>query len=213
MLPITKQISKYNFSPGNTKKYIVLHDTGNYIDTDEGNANYFNEGNKGASAHYFVDENSVTQIVEDNMASWHCGDGKNKYGINNHNSIGVELCNDFGKILAATLSNSIDLIQYLMKKYNIDANHVVRHYDCSGKNCPQRLNNDGKWSLWHEFKKQLLPPIVIKKPSYQERYVREFQEFYNKSTKTTTPLVVDGIYGKNTQVAYDLLQKLIKGEY
>jgi len=51
-----------------------------------------------------------------------------------------------------------------------------------------------------------------KKP-YQERYVREFQKFYNEVTKTTTPLIVDGSYGPSTEKAYELLNKLIRGEY
>ena len=51
------------------------------------------------------------------------------------------------------------------------------------------------------------------KKSYQERYVREFQKFYNEVTKTTTPLIVDGSYGPSTEKAYELLKKLIRGEY
>ena len=32
-----------------------------------------------------------------------------------------------------------------MAKYNINANHVVRHYDASRKNCPGLIGwNDGK---------------------------------------------------------------------
>lgn len=155
MLTIVKQISNYNHSSGNTKKYLVMHDTGNYIDTDEGNAHYFCEGDKQSSAHYFVDEDSITQVVEDDMASWHCGDGNMKYGIGNHNSIGIEMCNDFGSILEGTINNTLDLVVFLMKKYNIPIEKVVRHYDASRKNCPQNMNKDGNWSGWVAFKNQL----------------------------------------------------------
>ena len=50
---------------GNKKKYIVIHYTGNKTDTAKANANYFRTENRGASAHYFVDKNTVYQVVED----------------------------------------------------------------------------------------------------------------------------------------------------
>jgi N-acetylmuramoyl-L-alanine amidase CwlA len=33
----------------------------------------------------------------------------------------------------AALNNAVDLVKYLMDKYNIDVNHVIRHYDVNGK--------------------------------------------------------------------------------
>ena len=68
MLPITKKITKYNHRKDDTTndiEYIVIHDTGNQNDSDEGNANYFSKDGRNASAHYFVDDNSITQIVEE----------------------------------------------------------------------------------------------------------------------------------------------------
>lgn len=47
-------------------KYIVIHYTANDGDTDEGNGNYFANNVVGASAHYFVDDDSITQPVPDN---------------------------------------------------------------------------------------------------------------------------------------------------
>ena len=34
------------------------------------------------------------------------------------------------------VNNTIKLVKYLMKKYNIPKSNVVRHYDISGKLCP-----------------------------------------------------------------------------
>ena len=165
MLPIQKQISKFNHSDGNTREFIVIHDTGNYIDDDEGNSHYFNEGDRQSSAHYFVDEDSITQIVEDSQASWHCGDGNMKYGIGNHNSIGIEMCNDFGIILDETLKNTLDLVRFLMNKYNIPIDKVVRHYDASRKVCPHNLSSNN-WEAWAMFKSRLMP---VKISSVNER--------------------------------------------
>jgi len=57
------------------------------------------------------------------------------------------------------------------------------------------------------------PMPVEKKPSYQERYVREFQKFYNTVTKTTSPIAVDGIWGIESFKALNILESLLKGEY
>lgn len=144
-----------HYDGGNTKEYIVIHDTGNVTDSDEGNANYFCTGSRQASAHYFVDDDSTTQVVKDDDCSWHCGDGGGRYGITNRNSIGVEQCRVNGVVTAQTMQNTLELVVSLMKKYGIPESKVVRHYDASRKNCPASFNLDGKWSRWFEFKDKL----------------------------------------------------------
>lgn len=141
----------------NKIEYIVIHSTGNYTDTDEGNAKFFVSGTRNASAHYFVDEDSITQVVKDKDGAWHVGDGKNKNGINNNNSIGIELCHTNGKISDKTIANAIELVKLKMKEYNIPINKVVRHYDASGKNCPSPFNYNN-WEGWTKFKQLLKPP-------------------------------------------------------
>ena len=59
MLPIQRKISPYNHYDGNNIQYIVIHYTGNKGDTAKNNADYFYGGNRQASAHYFVDDNSI----------------------------------------------------------------------------------------------------------------------------------------------------------
>jgi N-acetylmuramoyl-L-alanine amidase len=200
MLPIKKQISNYNHSTGNTKQYIVIHDTGNYIDSDENNAKYFCEGDRNSSAHYFVDEDSITQIVEDDMASWHCGDGGDKYGIGNHNSIGIEMCNDYGIILDQTINNTLDLIRSLMKKYNINADHVVRHYDASRKNCPQNLNKDGKWGGWINFKNKLVNKVIPTPTVKIDQYGIVTASVLNVRNKASVDSVIIGKLNKGDKV-------------
>lgn len=159
-----------HYEGGNTKEFIVVHDTGNKNDSDEGNANYFCTGSRGASAHYFVDDDSITQIVEDDDCSFHCGDGHNEFGINNKNSIGIEQCRKNGVVTNLTAKNTLELIVKLMKKHKIPLAKVVRHYDASKKNCPSSFNLDGKWTKWFEFKRalqiMLVPPpkIIAPKP-------------------------------------------------
>lgn len=54
-------------------KYLVYHYTGNDGDTDEGNGNHFHNHIVKASAHYFVDDDSVTQSVPDNYIAYSVG--------------------------------------------------------------------------------------------------------------------------------------------
>ena len=120
ILPITKKITQTNYGSrnGNSIKYIVCHYTGNATDTAAANANYFYTDYRGASAHYFVDDNSIYQVVEDNNASWAVGDGKGAYGITNQNSISIEMCCKNTVITETTENNAIELVKYLMNKFS-----------------------------------------------------------------------------------------------
>lgn len=64
----------------------VLHETADVNATDENEQQYFNSGNRGASAHAFVDYNSITQTIPWEEQSWHAGPTANR------NFIGIELC-------------------------------------------------------------------------------------------------------------------------
>ncbi len=156
MIKIQKKLIKYNFSKGNNPKYIVVHDTGNPNKGADAEAHYkyFNGGNRNASAHYFVDDHSIIQTVEDSDASWHCGDGKGKYGITNYNSIGIEICINSDGDYDKAVQSTIELVELLMKRHNISLDKVVRHYDASRKNCPGTMSSNN-WAKWYWFKKQL----------------------------------------------------------
>lgn len=141
---------------GNGIRYIVMHYTANNGDTAENNGRYFQNGNLSASAHYFVDEKSIVQSVRDDDTAWHCGGALESshhplHGIcMNRNSIGVEMCSDIvnGRytITAATVDRAVELVRYLMGRYNVPADRVVRHYDVTGKDCPEPwVRNPKQW--------------------------------------------------------------------
>ena len=158
MLPINKKLIKYNHSSrnGQSIKYIVIHDTGNPRAGADAEAHYkyFNGGDRQASAHYFVDDKSIIQTVEDSQASWHCGDGGGKYGITNSNSIGVEICINADGDYEKAVANMVELVKHLMGKYSIPPERVVRHYDASRKICPGTMR-ENNWARWHAFKESL----------------------------------------------------------
>lgn len=140
-------------------RFIVIHYTGNDGDTDEANGKYFNGANRGASAHYFVDDDSVTVVVPDNFVAYHCGT-KNTYyhkTCRNSNSIGIEMCdtqkNGVYDLSSKTRANVVALTKELMKKYNIPISNVVRHYDVTHKKCPAYFVDNV--AEWNKFLKEL----------------------------------------------------------
>ena len=146
---IKKKISKVNRTVYSKRKitYLVIHWVG-AVSTAANNAKYFYSVYRGASAHYFTDDNSVYQIVEDKNAAWHCGGGLQGSGghsfygkCKNSNSIGIEMCckKKNGKLYITdeTIARTAKLAQYLMDKYDIPASRVIRHYDVTGKECPR----------------------------------------------------------------------------
>ncbi|MBS6022856.1 MAG: N-acetylmuramoyl-L-alanine amidase [Paeniclostridium sordellii] len=52
---------------------------------------------------------------------------------------------DNRRISEKTVENTLELTKYLMKKYGIDSDHVVRHYYASRKDCPSAFH-DNNWA-------------------------------------------------------------------
>ena len=137
-------------------EWIAIHYTSNDGDSDEGNGNYFANNIVKASAHYFVDDDSITQAVPDDYVAYAVGGkkyntaGGRLYGVvNNTNSISVELCDAFKNGIVypteKTIQNALELVRLLMRKYNIPHENVIRHYDVNGKPCPAYWMDDAKW--------------------------------------------------------------------
>lgn len=188
----------------NKIKYLVIHYTGNDGDSDENNANYFSHTITKTSAHYFVDDDSITQTVPDNYIAYAIG-GKCQSNhhpmykiVTNSNSISIEMCdvnkNGIIEVSDKTLVNVYELIRKLMIRYKIDINHVYRHYDVNGKLCPNcnGLLDDNNW---HKFKDNVINCTVNNLKLLNSIIAKGQQHSINF---TNSKIVVDGIYGKNT---------------
>lgn len=154
MLKINKMLTTKNCYIGkNNPKYIVIHETDNW---DKGagakrHSQAMSNGNLKGTVHYYVDDNSIYQTLDHKNGAYAIGDNNNSYansksGIHNLNSINIEICvnvdNDYNK----SVSNTIDLVKYLMKLENISIDKVVRHYDATKKNCPRKIiSTKGAW--------------------------------------------------------------------
>ena len=145
---------EYNKYDHNVVEYIVIHDTGNSAAGSNAMAHYqyFAGGNRNASAHYFVDSTMVVQIIDDSEGSWHSGVKYKTYAtpISNTNSIGIEMCINSDGDYNQAVQNTIDLAAYLLWKYDLPIERLVRHHDANGKTCPLTMSANN-WALWHEF--------------------------------------------------------------
>lgn len=233
MLPIQRMITKYNFSKGRNGhkiKYLVLHYTANKGDTAENNAKYFNrnlkaEGKPVASAHYFVSDKQIFQVVEDEDTAYAVGGGTS-YGALNSNSLSIEMCCWIdGTVSKTTEENTLELTKYLMDKHGISINNVIRHYDCNSirKVCPNWSDNN--WRRWWDFKAKLegkeienivvgakpieSKPQVDTKPklgsyeyarNYANKYldIKDIQKKLDYLGYSMSPYGVDGSYGQHT---------------
>lgn len=158
-------------------RWIVLHYTANDGDSDENNGEYFRKAIVNASSHLFVDDDSVTQSVPDDYVAWSVGGGKYnntngaKYfgSCTNQNSISVELCDNVkdGVVYptANTIANAIQVVRELMSKYGISADHVIRHYDVTGKICPAYWVDDNIWESEFHSKITSGSPIDEESPT------------------------------------------------
>lgn len=145
-------------------KYIVIHYVG-ATGSALNNVKYYGSSDVGASAHYFVghasENGAIYQSVAPENCAWHCGSETGKYysECRNDSAIGIEMCCHktstgewyFDDI---TVEKTIELTKWLMQKYNIDAGHVIRHYDVTHKTCPAPFVNDE--SAWRKFKNRLI---------------------------------------------------------
>lgn len=162
-MEIEKKLITKNYTAGRSGekiKYIVIHDTGNTSKGADAEAHfrYFDSENRNASAHYFVDDKRVIQVIDDKDTAWHCGklysDSVNNPECKNKNSIGIELCINSDGDYEKAYRSMIELTKHLMSIYQISDEYVIRHYDACKKICPASFSKNN-WAKWFEFKEIL----------------------------------------------------------
>ncbi|MEA4832166.1 MAG: N-acetylmuramoyl-L-alanine amidase [Oscillospiraceae bacterium] len=135
-----------------TKKWIVIHNTGNYSSTADAKMHneYIHKSTYSSTTswHYTVDDHSIYQHIPDNERAFHAGDGG--WGEGNAYGIGIEICVNEGGDFYAALDNAAQLVAELMIKNNLTMSSIKQHYDFNGKNCPQEIRERGLWGSFLE---------------------------------------------------------------
>ena len=203
----------YNLSLRTTKiLYLVVHDTGNKSvgASAVNNVSYFKGGDRQASADEFIDEKGVAVFNADMLKnySWAVGDGNGAYGITNNNSISVEICVNADGNYAQAVTIAVGEVKRLMALYKIDLAHVVRHWDCSHKACPNSMMANN-WAKWIEFKNRLggvnVATSTLLRNGSTGTAVVTMQKYLNLLGYNCG--VADGIFGAGTDTAVRAFQK------
>ena len=213
-----------NYRAGRTQpvRYIVMHYTANNGDTARNNCDYYHRvGGLQASAHYFVDEHGAMQSVREGDTAWHCGARAYWHPeCRNGNSIGIEMCSRKRAdgsyyIKPETVANAATLAKDIMQRYGIDTEHVVRHYDVTGKRCPMPWVDDP--AQWAAFKDMLMPKSTTTDEEDEDDMVRynKLEDVPDWAQDTVRELVdagaLGGVGGGNLDLSMDMIRGLVVG--
>ncbi len=113
-------------------KYIVLHSTETESPADAQRVvrSWNNRGKSHPGAQYLVDrDGSVYQTVSPEITTMHVNAFKTRFGVNNSNSIGIEIVRSGKQTYTPKQLKSITcLCLYLQKRFDIADEKVVGHY-------------------------------------------------------------------------------------
>lgn len=110
----------------------VVHETSDPGATDENEFNYFNTAYRGASAHAFVDKDSIIQTIPWNEEAWHAGPTANS------KFIGIELCHfddaaSFGEVWKRAVWLFAYVHTHIIMKPLITIDNLMSHAEVSQK--------------------------------------------------------------------------------
>lgn len=139
-------------------KGIVVHYTANPGTTARQNRDYFESlaetHETSASSHFVIGlKGEIVQCIPCSEVS---------YASNNRNkdTISIECCieDETGKFNDATYQSLVKLVTWLMGRYDLGTDDVIRHYDVTGKICPKYFVENPK--AWEQFKQDLVDYIA-----------------------------------------------------
>ena len=132
---------------------IVIHYTANPGTTAIQNRSYFENlaetHETKASSHFVIGlEGEIVQCIPCNEISYASND-------RNYDTISIECCieDETGKFNGNTYNSLIKLTTWLMGRYDLSSEDVIRHYDVTGKNCPKYYVEHEE--AWEQLKKDV----------------------------------------------------------
>lgn len=121
---------------------IVIHYVGNPGSTAQGNRDYFDSDKSEVSSHFVVGlEGEIIQCIPLNERS-------SASNWRNKDTISIEVCHptEDGSFTDATYESLVKLTAWLCDHCNLSTDHIIRHYDITGKLCPLYfVENGGAW--------------------------------------------------------------------
>src|SRR5690625_2695608 len=143
----------------NNVKFLVSHETANNNAGADNHFQYFNNITFQASAHTFIDDKKILEIIPLNEKAWHVQYNQDKrvlgLGYANDNAIGIELCRP-GNFKQA-YDRYVWYHAYLCKKFGLQPKkHIIQH----SKLDPARRSDPESWLnpngvTWNKFIKDV----------------------------------------------------------
>ena len=213
----------------NNKKYVVIHNTGNFDPTSTAynNHKYLRNSSPETGWQYTVGKDGIYQGIPDNELAWHASDGS--WGNGNYYGIGMEICvNGWTSFSGSAWTNFLNNTFYyncraaamltaeLCVRWNLNpgdcsAGTAIRqHWDSNSKNCPQQMRyntSTGTYTrdtgdLWVYFKGKVQEYYKMLKGGGT---VTKEVEYANTTVNVEIPQYVydksAGVYCKVTGVA------------
>lgn len=114
-----------------------------------------------------------------------------------------------------TVKNTVELTKYLMQKYNIPIDRVIRHYDVTGKICPEPYVRDE--TAWSDFKNRLTnkedEPMTSQEKASFDALVKSVSELSAKVDKLCNKMIYAWVDENMPEWARDTVTKLMNKGY
>jgi N-acetylmuramoyl-L-alanine amidase len=218
-------------------KFIVSHSTGNPGSTAYANRNYFNNHQPSASAHTFIDDRYILEIIPLDEKAWHVMYGKpydnQLFGEDaNDAAIGVELCYGGNINFTEAYNRYVWYHAYLCQKFNLDpTKHIVAHRTLDPERRSDPLDSFRLYGItWEKFISDVNElfhgntgrtqtpenkPSQVKDASVRlplrvgdrGSFVKEIQEDLIRAGFPLPKYGADGIFGEETESAVMAFQK------
>ena len=133
---------------------VIIHYVGNPGTTAQNNRDFFAGSRSEVSAHFVIGlEGEVIQCVpldeKSSASNWR-----------NRDSISIEVCHpdESGAFTEASYDALVRLTAWLCEQYGLTEEHVIRHYDVTGKECPRYyVDHEDAWEAFRADVRSALP--------------------------------------------------------
>lgn len=143
-------------------KNIFVHYTANAGTTAEQNKSYFQSlaetHERSASAHFIIGfDGIIVQCIPTKEIAY-------AVAKRNYDSISIECCylEENGKFTQETYDTLIELTAWLLHKYELNPENVLRHYDEGGKNCPKYyVEHEDSWQEFLQDLEEYMERVAV----------------------------------------------------
>lgn len=121
---------------------VVIHYVGNPGTTAQQNHDWYETPASEVSSHFLIGLNG--EVIQ-------CVPLDEKSSATNHrnaDTISIEVCHpdETGAFTPETYETLVELTAWLVKSCQLDTDHIIRHYDVTGKDCPRYfVQNEAAW--------------------------------------------------------------------